>query len=132
MDPADRDRRWERANERKAAAQLCFDQGYYDESITLSYYACYQAMWVAVDDPPAGLWRHGGLINNFCRGQWRRPPVAPQAMASLRKKLDQLYLYRIQVDYEARSLGQSEAQEGLDSADEVLQLVAQQTGLPLS
>lgn len=133
MDQAERDRRWTRAKTRKAAAQLCFDQGFYGESLTLSHYACYQVMWVAVGDPPAGLWRHGGLINEFCRGRWQKPPATPQApdLLSLRKKLDRLYLYRVQVDYEARSLGKDEAQEGLDTLQEVLRLVAQHTGLPL-
>lgn len=131
MDQADKGRRWNRAKERRKSAQMCFDQECYSDSITLSYYACYQAMWVAVDDPPAGLWRHGGLINEFCQGQWQHPSVAPQRMASLRQKLDQLYLHRIQVDYEAQSLGQNAAQEGLNTMDEILRLVAQQTGLSL-
>jgi hypothetical protein len=114
---------------KRSAAQLCLDQGYFSESITLSYYACYQGMWVAVDAPPTGLWRHGGLINEFCRGQWLGPLVAPQALAPLRKKLDLLYVWRIQSDYEARSLSRNEAQEAVDIANEVLSLVAQHKGL---
>ncbi|GEM_PF-5388391 len=35
MNPAERTRRWERAKRRRAAARLCFDQGYYAESLTL-------------------------------------------------------------------------------------------------
>lgn len=131
MDSTDRDRRWERAKRRIAASQLCFDQGYYAESVTLSYYACYQAMWIALGDPRSGLWRHGGLINAFCRGQWRHPPVPPQSMASIRKQLDRLYLYRIQADYEARRLGADAAQMGLDTGKRVLRLVAKAAGLPL-
>ncbi|MCL6643115.1 MAG: HEPN domain-containing protein [Candidatus Bipolaricaulota bacterium] len=100
-------------------------QGFYSESTTLSYYACYQAMWVAVGDPPAGLWRHGGLMNEFCRARWQQRP------ALLRKRLDRLYLYRIQSDYEARALGMAEAQEGLDIAEEVLRIVSQHGGLAL-
>lgn len=117
-------RRWANAKAKRAAAELCLRQGFYTESITLSYYACYQAMWVALGDPPAGLWRHGGLINEFCRAQG-------QQGLSLRKRLDKLYLYRIQGDYEARSLSAAQAQEGLDIADEVLRLVAQQQSLAL-
>ena len=88
-------------------------------------------MWIVLDDPPAGLWRHGGLINEFCRGRWQTFPATPQALASVRKKLDRLYVYRVQSDYEARNLSQSQAQEALDSADEVLHLVAQHTSLLL-
>ncbi|MFN4217808.1 MAG: HEPN domain-containing protein [Candidatus Bipolaricaulia bacterium] len=117
-------RRWSSAKAKRAAAELCFRHGFYSESITLSYYACYQAMWVAVGDPPAGLWRHGGLMNEFCRALRQQSP-------SLRKRLDKLYLYRIQGDYEARSLDVAEAQEGLDIADEVLRIIAQQVGLAL-
>ena len=131
MKQDDRERRWIRATERRKTAQACFDQNCYSDSITLSYYACYQAMWVAVGDPVAGLWRHGGLINEFCQGRWQQPPVPPQTMASLRRKLNQLYLNRIQVDYEAQNLGQDAAQEGLVTMDETLLLVAQQTRFSL-
>lgn len=131
MDRVERERRWNSAKTKRAAAQLCLDQGFFSESVTLSYYATYQAMWVAVGNPPAGLWRHGGLINEFCRGRWQRPPAAPQALAPLRKELDRFYLYRIQSDYETRLLSRREAQEGLDTADEVLRLMAQHTGLSL-
>jgi len=64
------------------------------------------------------------LINEFCRAQG-------QQGLSLRKRLDKLYLYRIQGDYEARSLSAAQAQEGLDIANEVLRLVAQQQSLAL-
>jgi uncharacterized protein (UPF0332 family) len=131
MDRAEREQRWQGAKTKRAAAQLCFTQDFFSESVTLSDYACYQAMWIVLDDPPAGLWRHGGLINEFCRGRWQTFPTAPQALASVRKKLDRLYVYRVQSDYEARSLNQSQAQEALDIADEVLRLVAQHTSLML-
>jgi hypothetical protein len=52
-----------------------------------------------------------------------------QGLAPLRKKLDRLYVYRIRSDYEARRLSQEEAQEALDTTEEVLRLVAQHTGL---
>ena len=86
-------------------------------------------MWIAVGEPPAGLWRHGGLINEFCRGRWRRPPAFPQTLAQLRKKLDRLYVYRIRSDYEVKSLSQEEAQEALDTVGEVFRIVAQHMGL---
>lgn len=131
MDAAEQARRWASAKAKRAAAQLCFAHQFYSESATLSYYACYQAMWAAVGDPPAGLWRHGGLINEFCRGRWMMPGSQATALAVLRKKLDRLYLYRIQSDYEARPVTTAEAQEGLSTATEVLQVVSQRSGLPL-
>ncbi len=131
MDAAEQARRWASAKAKLAAAQLCSAHQFYSESTTLSYYACYQAMWVAVGDPVAGLWRHGGLINEFCRGRWTTPGSPPTALAMLRKKLDRLYLYRIQSDYEARQVGAAEAQEGINTAKEVLQVVAQHIGLVL-
>ncbi len=129
MDTGEQERRWQGAKTKRAAAQRCLDQGYFSESITLGYYACYQGMWIVLGDPPAGLWRHGGLINEFCRGRWQQPPATPHALAPLRKKLDRLYVHRIQSDYEAWRLSQKEAQEALHTVDEVLRLVAQHTGL---
>ncbi len=129
MDNAERDYRWRKARERHIAAQLCLEQGFFSESVTLCYYACYQGMWIAVGEPPAGLWRHGGLINEFCRGRWRRPPAFLQTLAPLRKKLDRLYVYRIRSDYEVQSLSQEEAQQALDTVGEVFRIVAQHTGL---
>jgi len=52
-------------------------------------------------------------------------------MASIRKQLDRLYLYRIQADYEARPLAADTAQRGLNTGDRVLRLVAGEAGLPL-
>jgi len=129
MDRAEQERRWYRARAKWEAAKLCSDQGFFSECVTLYHYACYQAMWIALGDPPAGVWRHGGLINAFCRGHWQTPSALPQGLAPLRKKLDRLYVYRIRSDYEARRLSQEEAQEALDTTEEVLRLVAQHTGL---
>lgn len=55
MNADEQARRWANAKEKLQAAQLCYDQGFYGESTTRSYYACYQAMWAAVGDPPLGL-----------------------------------------------------------------------------
>lgn len=129
MGNAERDDRWRKAREKRIAAQLCLEQGFFSESVTLCYYACYQGMWIAVGDPPAGLWRHGGLINEFCRGRWQRSPAVPQTLVPLRKKLDHLYIYRIRSDYEARSLSQEEAQEAFATVGEVFRIVVQHTGL---
>jgi uncharacterized protein (UPF0332 family) len=45
MDAVEQMRRWANAKEKWQAAQLCYDHQLYGESITRSYYACYQAMW---------------------------------------------------------------------------------------
>lgn len=131
MDASDRDRRWARARQRADAARLCLDHGYAGECVSLSYYGCFQAMWVAVGDPPAGLWRHGGLINEFCRGQWRSPPVAPQTMAAMRRQLDRLYLRRLRADYEARLVTRGDGEASAETLDRVLRLVADEMGLQL-
>ncbi len=127
MNAAEQARRWKNAKEKRQAAQLCFDQQLYGESATRSYYACYQAMWAAVGDPPVGLWRHGGLINEFCRGRWITPPLLSSALTVLRKKLEALYRLRIAVDYAADSIARTEAESGLDTVRELLQLIAHHT-----
>ena len=131
MDRAEQERRWHRARAKWKAAQLCSDQGFFSESVPLYHYACSQVMWIVLGDPPAGVWRHGGLINAFCRGHWQTPAALPQALVPLRKKPDRLYVYRIRSDDEARRLSQEEAQEALDTTEEVLHLVAQHSGLRL-
>ncbi|MGH9855652.1 MAG: HEPN domain-containing protein [Blastocatellia bacterium] len=128
MDPTEQARRWTNAKEKLQAAQLCFGHQLYGESLTRSYYACYQAMWAAVGDTPLGMWRHGGLINEFCRGRWTSPILLPTALASLRRKLDELYRLRISVDYAATAATDAEAQSGLDTTREVLQTIAHHTG----
>jgi uncharacterized protein (UPF0332 family) len=131
MDAAEQARRWANAKEKVKAAQLCCDHQLYGESLTRSYYACYQAMWAAVGDPPSGQWRHGGLINEFCRGRWTTPILLPTALAALRKKLLRLYRLRISADYEAASASDAEADLGLNVVQEVLQLIAHHAGLVL-
>ena len=49
MDADEQARRWVNAQQKLQAAQLCYDHQLYGESVTRSYYACYQAMWAAVD-----------------------------------------------------------------------------------
>jgi uncharacterized protein (UPF0332 family) len=128
MDQNERDRRWQAAKAKLGSARLCQANGFYGESITCAYYASYQAMWVAVGDPPRGLWRHGGLINEFCRGRWFGQIALP-ALAQLRRKLDKLY--RIKADYQASNFTQSQSRESIEIAEEVLELVSNQTGLAL-
>jgi hypothetical protein len=67
-----------------------------------------------VGDPALGLWRHGGLINEYCRGRWTTPTILPTALAASWKKLDDLYRLRIAVDYAAASASHTQAEFGLD------------------
>ena len=131
MDAVEQSRRWTNTKEKSQAAQLCCDHQLYGESITRSYYACYQAMWASVGDPALGLWRHGGLINEFCRGRWTTPTLAPTVLAGLRKKLDDLYRLRIAVDYAAASASRAQAEFGLDVVQDTLQMIAHRTGWAL-
>jgi uncharacterized protein (UPF0332 family) len=131
MGVAEQTRRWANAKEKLKAAQLCHDHRLYGESLTRSYYACHQAMWAAVGDPPLGLWRHGGLINEFCRGRWTTPILLPNVLATLRKKLEDLYRLRIAVDYAAASASDTDAKFGLDVVQEVLQTITHHTGWAL-
>jgi uncharacterized protein (UPF0332 family) len=131
MDAIEQARRWVSAKEKLTAARLCCDHHLYGDSVARSYYACYQAMWAAVGDPALGLWRHGGLINAFCRGRWATPTLLPPDLATLRKKLDALYRWRIAVDYAAASASYAQAEFGLDVVQETLHLIAYHTGWAL-
>jgi uncharacterized protein (UPF0332 family) len=131
MDAVEQARRWVNAREKLRAAQLCYDYQFYGESITRSYYACYQAMWAVMGAPTLGLWRHGGLINEFCRGRWTAPTLLPTVLATLRKKLDDLYRLCIAVDYAAVSASHTQAEFGLGVAQETLQTIAYHTGWTL-
>lgn len=128
MDADEQARRWANAQQKLKAAQLCADHQLYGESVTRSYYACYQAMWAAVGEPTLSLWRHGGLINEFCRGRWTTPILLPTALAELRKKLDDLYRFRVGVDYAAVSASSAQAEFGLDVVEETLQTITQYLG----
>ncbi|MGH8058514.1 MAG: hypothetical protein ACREOH_14960 [Candidatus Entotheonellia bacterium] len=129
MTDVERDRRWNTAKEHYRAASLCFDHSLYGASVTRSYYAAYQSLWVAVGDPPLGRWRHHGLIHQFCWGQWAAPPSPPTALAPYRQRLRALYDWRTDADYTTRTITPSEAREGLTLAQEMLAMVAQAKGL---
>ena len=129
MTDTERDRRWNMAKEHYRAGGLCFDNNLFGASTTRSYYAAYQGMWVALGDPPLGRWRHHGLIQQFCFGQWTEPPSLPTTLASYRQRLRTLYDYRTDADYTAREITQTEANDGLTLAREILAFIAQGKGL---
>jgi len=124
-------RRWQAAKDNLAAVRLCHDHGLYGPGVTRSYYSCFQAMWVAVGDPPTGWWRHGGFINQFCYLQWATPVTTPTTMKQMHADLLTLYDLRRSADYQAVPTAVSESQSGIDMATQILQLVAPQKGLPL-
>jgi uncharacterized protein (UPF0332 family) len=70
MDKTEEQMRWETAQELHHAADAVFHQQRYKACTGLAYYACFQAMWVALGDPPTGEWRHVGITRRFCHGQW--------------------------------------------------------------
>ena len=132
MTDAERDRRWSMAKEHSQAGQLCFDNGLFGASVTRNYYATYQGMWVAVGDPPLGRWRHHGLMQHFCLGQWTELPSLLTRLVSYRQRLRTLYDYRTDADYTARAISQTEANDGLSLTKEILTLVARAKGLTFS
>lgn len=120
---------WAIALENYQAAVFTAQQGWYNVSVTRSYYAVFLAMWVALDDPPHGRWKHGGIIDRFVYGQWRTPPL-PLAREQTRA-LRQLYLDRVDADYGGVHVSTRESTASLDTARRVLVLVAQTLGLSL-
>jgi uncharacterized protein (UPF0332 family) len=130
MDQAEQSRRWETAQEHRQAAEHALAQQLYRASVSRSYYACFQAMWVALGDPPRGRWEHGGIVKSFCRGQWADPVIIPTSLAPLRKRLLNLYELRLDADYRAMPVTPEEAQAGIDTTGEVFQLVEDRALLP--
>jgi uncharacterized protein (UPF0332 family) len=118
------------AKENFQAAKVCFENDLYGASVTRSYYAVYQAMWVAVGNPPTGRWRHHGLIHHFCWGQWTQPPSPVTRFAGYLRRLRALYDQRTDADYIAMPIPRAKAEDGLKLAKEILEIVAQEKGLP--
>ena len=55
MDQSEEKRRWETSQELYQAADAAFHQQHYRACAGLAYYACFQAMWCALGDPPLGV-----------------------------------------------------------------------------
>jgi uncharacterized protein (UPF0332 family) len=128
MDQAEVSRRWETTHELYQAADAALKQGRYRASVALAYYACYQAMWIALGDPPLGEWRHLGITRHFCSGQWVAPALDPRSLAALYKRLLALYELRLDAHYRAVPVNHQQAQQGVNTAAEVIQLIQQQEG----
>lgn len=100
-------------------------------AVSRAYYAAYQAMWAALDDPPHSEgWRHGAIINHFVRGYWFAPahPVTdPGLLESLRFGLRRLYELRLDVDYDAVPISRASAEAGLQTVHRTLAEIDQRT-----
>ena len=125
MNQAEETRRWETIQELRHAADAVLKQHLYRACVGLAYYACFQAMWVALGDPPSGEWRHVGITRRFCHGQWAEPPIVPTSLVALHKRLLALYELRLDAHYQARPISPKQAQQGLDTAAEVIRLIQQ-------
>ena len=64
----------------------------------------------------------------FCHGRWADPPVVPISLATLHQRLLALYELRLDAHYRARLISLQQAQQGLDTVTEVMQLVQQYKG----
>src|SRR5688572_14836168 len=123
MDKTEEQMRWEAAQELYHAADAVFHQQRYKACTGLAYYAGFQAIWVALGDPPTGEWRHVGITRRFCHGQWATPSLLPNSLRTLYKRLLALYELRLDAHYRAREISLQQAQHGLEAVVEVLRLV---------
>lgn len=125
MDEIDKQRRWDTAQELYQAATTALGQQYYRACAGLAYYACFQAMWVALSDPPTGRWQHVGISRQFCHGQWAEPPLAPTELPGLYRRLMALYELRLDAPYRALAVPLEQAQHGIQTAFDVMERVRQ-------
>ena len=123
MDKTEEQLRWGTAKELYHAADAVFHQQRYKACAGLTYYACFQAMWVALGDPPTGEWRHVGITRQFCYGRWATPALLPSSLGTLYKRLLALYELRLDAHYRALDISPQQAQQGLEAVVEVLHLV---------
>ena len=123
MDQAEERCRWDTAHELYHAAKAVLQQRHYGACVGLAYYACFQAMWVALGDPPAGEWRHGGITRRFCYGQWAFPPIVTTRLAMLHKRLLALYELRLDTHYRAQPVHPHQARQALQTVRDVIRLV---------
>jgi uncharacterized protein (UPF0332 family) len=118
---------WMIAREHYDAAELCAQRGWYTVSVACSYYAVYTAMWVALGDPPRGQWSHAGILQHFAPGRWRQPPAPLER--TLTRAIRRLYNARVHAQYMGESRTSQDSVEALNTAYQVLQLVARTFGL---
>jgi uncharacterized protein (UPF0332 family) len=127
MDAQQQQALWAIAREHYDAAELCAQRGWHTVSIACSYYAVYTAMWVALDNPPHGQWSHAGILQNFTPGHWRHPPAPLERTMTI--GIRRLYNARLHAQYRGERLTSQESAQALNTANQVLQLVARTFGL---
>lgn len=92
--------------------------GDYAGAISRCYYAAYQAMWAALEEPTTKRrWEHAGIIQAFVRGRWddpSHPMTGPGLYERLRLPLRRLYDLRLDVDYHAESVSRETADWALE------------------
>lgn len=118
---------WAIAVEHYEAAQPCTRQGWHNVSAACYYYGVYTAMWVALGDPPSGQWSHAGILQHFAPGRWRQPPIPLER--PLTRSMRRLYNLRLRAQYMGERLTSLDSAEGVQTARQVLQLVARTFGL---
>lgn len=120
-----------RAQQYLEDAQDLLRTGRLASAVSRAYYAAYQGMWAALEDPPdGGRWRHVGIISHFVRGYWftpTHPPTGPGLLEPLRFPLHRLYRFRLYADYDLVSLPHTDAEEGVQTVQRVITEVAQHT-----
>jgi uncharacterized protein (UPF0332 family) len=101
-------------------ARYLLAAGRLDSAASRAYYAAYQAMWAALEDPPSReQWRHLGIISHFVRGYWfapTHPSTGPGLLEHLRLPLNRLYQFRVDADYDLIPLDSASAEECIATA----------------
>ena len=108
-------------------AKMLLQDGRWNSTVGRAYYASYQAMWSALEEPKEGnVWRHLAIIKHFVRGYWllpAHPENAPGLFEHLRLPLRRLYMDRIQVDYDAIILNEISAKNAVQTVEAVLKVI---------
>lgn len=108
-------------------AEILLENNRINSAISRAYYASYQAMWSALDEPGEGqIWKHLAIIKHFVRGYWCKPNHPRDAAGlfeHLRLPLRQLYLNRIQADYDGLVVDKKVAELAINTVKETIKIV---------
>ncbi len=109
-----------------------FNQKRYNSFTSRAYYASYQAMWAALDEPRDGkIWRHLAIIKHFVRGYWFAPDhqeTGPGLLEDKRLPLRWLYSYRIASDYDAKEINSQNLDQLLKIVEQIINIVDEKGG----
>lgn len=108
-------------------AELLIEGNSVNSAISRTYYASYQAMWSALDNPVEGrIWRHLAIIKHFVSGYWCKPDHPrniPGLFEHLRLPLRQLYISRIKADYDGIPIKTKIAKQAFDTVKETIEII---------